>query len=81
MDANKLNVLRDINYTINYTCDNCVSSVFKPESDWGVCTENSYDHLKHGNTRFLSVYRYGSCPEYKKDITKIHLGTFREFFV
>lgn len=65
MDANKLEVLREIDYQIHPTCGSCLYSVIRPGSDYGICGLHTYEHQKHSSKeRSLSVNRYGSCPEW-----------------
>lgn len=64
MDANKLEELRRIGYTIPRTCGLCVHGTFVGASDFGTCATRQYDHLKHtGPKRQLSIYRGGTCPD------------------
>jgi hypothetical protein len=67
MDSNKLQVLRDIDYTINKCCGNCQHSSFKGGSLFGLCLvkENEYVHLKHtGEKRKLSINYFGECDKH-----------------
>lgn len=62
MDHNKLSVLVSIGYEINPCCGLCANGEFlNPNSDFGVCKANTYQHIKHGNIRDLSVHRFGRC--------------------
>jgi hypothetical protein len=62
MDKNKLDKLREINYTVKKCCGNCTFSYIKTDKLFGVCKKYNYDHLKHcGESRQLSVNRYGFC--------------------
>jgi hypothetical protein len=82
MDANKLQVLRDLPYKVQPVCGLCVHGVFPtPNNDWGTCGVQQYEHKKHtGPARQLSIVKYGSCPNFEQDHAKtFQLGTFEEF--
>lgn len=82
MDANKLQVLRDLPYVISPVCGLCVHGKFvTPNNDWGTCELHQYDHKKHtGPARQLSIVKYGSCPKFTPDATKTGpLAFFQEF--
>lgn len=65
MDANKLQVLRDISYEIRPVCGLCEHAEFPPASDWGTCGLHAYEHEKHSDSeRQLSIHRYGGCPQF-----------------
>lgn len=82
MDANKLQVLRDLPYTIKPVCGLCEHGVF-PNNEWGTCQVQQYDHQKHtGPARQLSIVKYGSCPKFKADPVKTApLALFQEFML
>ena len=71
MDANKLKVLQDINYTIRKTCGNCEHAFLNTRDtkgivDFGLCTIQFYNHEKHTNSkRELSINEYGYCSKHK----------------
>jgi len=81
MDANKLKVLRDLDYKINKACGNCQHSSFRGGSLFGTCNVNDYVHLKHtGEKRQLSINFFGECEKY--NISKRfedQLEGFKEF--
>jgi len=80
MDINKLKVLKEINYTIKKTCNNCDNSFFKKRTDWGLCMDSSYFHNKHEKNMFVSINRYGYCEDWKISKSKIEkLGYFKNF--
>lgn len=81
MDANKAEVLREIDYTINPSCGLCLFASIKRGEDWGVCMTTTYQHLKHtGPPANLSIHRHGSCKSFqpKADIAA-DLHGFIEF--
>lgn len=80
MDANKLKVLRDLDYKVQKTCGLCAHGVF-PNNDWGTCQKHEYQHEKHtGDARKLSIVRYGSCAEFEQyDQSGATLGAYQEF--
>jgi len=82
MDANKLKVLREINYTIPKTCETCVHSDLSDDG-WGYCGAHEYKHLKHSElTSFLSIHRGGSCKQYafsENKVAVLGLHAFKEF--
>ena len=81
MDANKRESLVAIGYTIGPCCGMCVYAELTRGSDWGTCDKWTYDHLKHGETRQLSVNRHGSCSEFRGDPDRAdQLEGFREFY-
>ncbi len=64
MDANKLEKLRELKYTIPATCGRCKFGNFVPGSVWGGCTKHSYTHLKHtGPPKPLSIHQGGQCDD------------------
>lgn len=82
MDANKLQVLRDLPYTVKAVCGLCVHGVFPtPNNDWGTCAVQQYEHKKHtGPARQLSIVKFGSCERFEADPLKTaSLGHFLEF--
>lgn len=65
MDANKLKTLKEIGYEIPPCCGLCKHSKFNEGSNFGVCSQYSYNHLKHTDKpRELSVHKYGKCKNY-----------------
>ena len=67
MDGNKLEKLRAIEYAINKACGNCAFGNFRETGSFGDCHQFHYRHLKHsGDLRYLSVNRYGVCPEWQR---------------
>lgn len=65
MDANKLKVLKEIEYEVQECCGLCVHSDIRPTSLWGVCTIHEYTHEKHtGEPRDLSVHFVGRCDSF-----------------
>jgi len=81
MDANKLQKLLEINYTIKPTCALCKHSDFRND-DWGICNAYEYEHLKHTEeNRKLSINVNGCCPNFKHSQEKIQkLNHFVTFF-
>lgn len=66
MDANKLNVLQNINYTVRKTCGNCQHAVFQGNNDFGNCVAQQYEHLKHSEkSRYLSIHESGFCDKHE----------------
>ncbi len=83
MDANKRDKLFDIDYSVKRCCSFCVHSSLTPMSGkpFGKCSLLTYDHIKHGNERELSVSAFGSCVFFKECESKTNvLNGFREFF-
>jgi len=82
MDANKLTVLRDLNYTIKPSCETCAHSDLSKDG-WGYCNVHTYQHLKHSEeVSRLSIHRSGSCARWELDENKLAmlgLHAFREF--
>jgi len=82
MDANKLKVLREINYAIHPSCETCKNSDLSKDG-WGYCNVHTYQHRKHSeDTSRLSIHRSGSCNLWEPDENKIAilgLHAFREF--
>ena len=81
MDANKLQKLKDISYSILPVCTLCKFSFFEND-DWGLCRKHSYNHLKHNEIkRQLSIVKFGTCPDFEGDVRRIlELGRFTELF-
>jgi hypothetical protein len=81
MDDNKRKKLAEIGYRILPCCALCKHGKFKPNNDFGDCTANTYEHLKHsGDARQLSINRLGSCPRFQVDEARLSfLHGFREF--
>lgn len=81
MDANKLKVLREIEYSIPGCCGSCAEGSFVDGSDWGTCEVYVYSHLKHtGEDRALSVHREGRCDRFERDQrSTTAFGGFAEF--
>lgn len=68
MDANKLALLQDIDYSISRSCGNCIHSQLN--GDWGTCNKFTYRHQKHTDSvRQLSINRYGQCMEHELNPT------------
>ena len=78
MDENKTGKLREIEYTIRKTCNNCRYSFFIGDN-WGVCKKHTYYHLKHKEIRKLSINRYGYCKDWE-EMPYLDFGLFEEFF-
>lgn len=82
MDANKLKVLRTIDYTIHPSCETCLNSDLSKDG-WGYCNVHTYSHLKHSEeTSRLSIHRSGSCKDWEREEYKVAvlgLNAFREF--
>lgn len=79
MDANKLKVLRDLQYRIPPVCGLCKHGEFVSD-DWGGCKVQTYEHLKHERTHPLSIHRFGSCPKFEADPKRVaRLNAFAEF--
>ena len=81
MDLNKLQVLREVGYTIPRSCSLCAHSKWEGEKEWGACTVTTYQHKKHiGLPRQLSIYRGGQCPKFVlSDSAAAFLGAYVEF--
>lgn len=80
MDANKLEVLRELPYSVHKVCGLCRYGVF-PNNDWGTCSRTEYSHKKHtGPARQLSIVRFGGCSSFEADpVKKDSLGAYQEF--
>ena len=80
MDKNKLQKLREIEYTIKECCGICAHSAFyKNPSDWSMCAVITYNHQKHTEElRQLSINKYGWCSKFKKS-KYLNLEKFKEF--
>lgn len=67
MDANKLKVLQNINYTVRKACGNCQYSRFgHPSANFGTCSKHHYTHLKHSDgNRELSINEFGYCDKHE----------------
>lgn len=78
MDQNKLEKLREIEYTIQKTCILCCFSTFLSD-EWGTCSCHKYEHVKHsGSVRLLSINKAGGCENFT--LKRIHgLGKYDEF--
>jgi hypothetical protein len=85
MDANKLNKLREIGYTIRKCCGRCRHADLNVNG-WGTCTVHFYDHKKHegGNkssTRELSIHQDGYCDRFLMCIiSDLETDHFKEFY-
>ncbi len=82
MDANKLDTLRKIGYSIAPSCGLCKHGVFRGIKDeFGACEVQTYQHQKHtGEPRQLSIHRSGFCPKYEGGEEKLAaLGAWNEF--
>lgn len=66
-DENKLQALRDAEFTVRATCETCEH--WKPPTTrtrWGYCTWHTYEHGKHsGGPRPTGTPRNGHCPSYR----------------
>ena len=80
MDENKRLKLVEIKYEVQRCCGMCVHGDFDG-NDFGVCFKHSYQHLKHtGDNRDLSVFKYGSCPDFKMTgQAKTYMHAYTEF--
>lgn len=82
MDANKLKVLREIDYTIHPHCGICRHADLSSDG-WGYCNRHTYEHRKHSEpVSRLSVHRTGSCSSFELDenaLAAVGLHAFREF--
>lgn len=78
MDANKRLKLVEIGYTIVPTCSNCIHSNIGGAARWGTCDIVGYEHLKHGETRALSISRDGTCSSHAWR-PNLDYGPFDEF--
>jgi len=83
MDADKLRVLKEVEYSISKMCRFCVHAQFRDEYVWGTCAKYTYEHQKHTEQkRQLSIYVGGSCKEgFELDPGKVRLGGYEEFLV
>ena len=81
MDNNKLKVLKDIGYTILSCCGNCKSSSFpSPSSNFGTCEKFKYFHIKHNETRDISINRFGRCRSSQvDDDSDTELKVFKDY--
>lgn len=86
MDDNKLNKLREIEYTIRKSCGECEHGAFNGNNSWGTCVIHRYSHKKHdgggkGSDRELSIYQHGACEDFVRN-TFYELATehFKEFY-
>jgi len=64
-DANKIAKLEEIAYRVQPCCGSCKYGRFPPGLDWGSCTSYTYHHLKHKESKHLSVNRAGRCSSFK----------------
>lgn len=81
MDANKLNVLREIEYNMKACCF-CVHGNFSSnEVAFGTCGLHVYSHMKHNDDiRELSIHRSGHCVDFVVDEMKLgQIHGFAEF--
>lgn len=82
MDANKLQVLREIAYQVPETCSTCRHSDLSADG-WGYCNLHTYQHLKHNeDVSRLSINKAGVCRNYERDDQKVataNLGSFLQF--
>jgi len=81
MDANKLEVLRDLPFIVHRVCGLCRHGSFAPNTNWGTCGRTQYEHKKHtGPARQLSIVLFGSCARFEADQQKKEqLGAYQEF--
>ena len=86
MDDNKLEKLREIDYTIHKCCGLCDHGEFKGTNWWGTCKLHDYDHKKHegggkGSNRELSITIFGYCDEYQQGVSAmISIAHYKEFY-
>jgi len=81
MDANKLKVLKEINYQVRKTCGNCKYSRLGTSNQFGTCCLHKYSHLKHSESeRELSINAYGYCGKHEWDeqVAPFVLGGFNQ---
>jgi len=80
MDANKLKKLHELGYRIRPCCGMCRHGCFTDSSMWGTCDKNTYDHLKHTESkRQLSIHMFGCCEDgFERGATEC-FGGFEEF--
>ena len=81
MDANKLKVLQDINYTVHPHCGICEDADLSADG-WGYCNRHTYEHLKHNEKESrLSINKAGSCADFKANgiLVVMKLGAFGQF--
>jgi hypothetical protein len=67
MDENKLQKLKDVDYTVKRVCGNCrFFSGEKHESkNFSTCIQHTYEHQKHTESkRYLSVHVTGYCEKH-----------------
>lgn len=81
MDANKLEVLRALPYSVQKACGLCKHGSFAPNTYWGTCNQTQYEHKKHtGPARQLSIVMFGGCKSFEADeVKKAQLGAYQEF--
>lgn len=73
MDSNKLAVLKSLPYEILPTCGLCAHADIRRGSDgFGTCFINTYEHMKHGEVRQMSIHRSGTCPRWERHEGKVH---------
>lgn len=79
MDANKLQKLKDIGYSIGPSCGTCKHFQQHVDEFFGECVVNTYVHKKHtGGERRLSVLVFGHCNRYEQGSVEYMHG-FKEF--
>lgn len=78
-DQNKMETLRRIGYRVFACCATCKYSIFRRNTEWGMCmlNEHRYTHGKHGREHNLSIHKGGGCrgnyaidEKTKEDLTK-----------
>jgi hypothetical protein len=80
MDANKLEKLRQLPYSIRRCCGSCLHNMGFKDTFWTTCSVNDYEHLKHTETgRQLSIYMFGCCPKFSWNPDVKNLGVWIEF--
>ncbi|MCK5016686.1 MAG: hypothetical protein KAS32_06380 [Candidatus Peribacteraceae bacterium] len=83
MDANKLEVLKEVGYTVPNLCVFCLHSRFPSKLDsWGTCEKIKYKHKKHSDAeRQLSITAYGHCEDWFEPLISsiAQLGAFNQF--
>lgn len=81
MDANKLQKLKDLDYSVRRACGNCkYYNLAAGSSRFSTCQLHTYDHLKHTDTtRQLSVNLYGHCSSHEWNNRSVgQMGAFAD---
>lgn len=83
MDANKLNILKEVGYHVPNLCCFCSHSSFPSKLDnWGTCGKITYQHKKHSDSeRQLSITRFGHCEDWFEPLISSisQLGAYNQF--